>query len=71
MTRRSIKYLVYPYGDVGASQLMRLYGVSPCECIVIDYDRPHTLQGYTQEFLDSLIKLTIRSDGNYELPSAP
>lgn len=66
------KYLVVPGyihskndGDrhfIGASQLMRLYGVKPQQCSVVTED------GSTYGRYKDMIVLRPRYDGNYTLP---
>ena len=51
---------------IGASQLMRLYGVDPRDCIIIDDRRPETYQG--RDNSGGYIHLYPDYHGNYELP---
>jgi hypothetical protein len=70
-TYATIRYLVMP-GEivsatdgsshwVGASTLMRLYGVDPQECVVARADTP------TPSYYAGLTQLRPRIDGNYTL----
>ena len=69
------KYMIHP-GEVVSqfdgeihyiefSQLVKLYGVNPDECILADVRRPETLYGLN---MNDYIHLYPRSDGKYELP---
>lgn len=70
-----IKYAIYPdyvvsksdgqMWYIGAKELMHLYGVNPEECIVIDAH--HNNRGF--KLPKELIKLTVRYNGDYDLPS--
>lgn len=72
-----IKYAIYPGyaqskndGDIhyiGVAQLVKLYQVHISECIIIDSSRPETYEGWTDEFLKSLIHLRPRYDGRYPI----
>jgi len=69
-----IKYIIDPGyvrsksdGDVhyiSAQQLMKLYNVSPAECLINHVDN---WQGYTDDFIGNLIWLRARIDGDYTL----
>lgn len=65
---------------IGAMRLIELYGVNPDECLILNdhyEDRMRILEsndrrgapppGYTWEYIDSLIWLVPRNDGNYTL----
>lgn len=58
-------------GDVhhiAASRLPDLYKVNPAECIFVGMnDEREKLRGYTQEHLNTMIKLSPRNDGDYTL----
>lgn len=62
-------YVTSSDGDhhyISAEKLRELYNLRPDECLLIDeYTPEHKLRGYTQEFLDSLITLGPRPNGNY------
>jgi hypothetical protein len=47
---------------IGARELMRLYGASPAECVVVDFDCPETYRGRN---LDSLMALRPMSGVDY------
>lgn len=50
---------------IGFRQLCDLYGINPAECI---YDDPHNserLRGYKRDYINSLVHLYVRNDGNY------
>jgi len=67
------RYIIHPGtmqsktdGDIhfiSASQLMRLYNVSPNECIIMDRMRPETYIGLN---LKEYVHLYPRYDGNYK-----
>lgn len=74
------KYLVIPgYAYSGGElhlinekMLMELYGVHPDECVCLDVDTAREEnapppKGYTWSYLNSLIKLEVRSDGDYKI----
>ena len=50
---------------IGARELMLLYEVDPRECVVVDYDRPSTFEGLSQEFIDSLMSLRVMTGVDY------
>lgn len=51
---------------VSPHSLMRLYGLHPSQCHFMSTDEDRIwMRGYTQEYLDSLIKLRPREDGRY------
>ena len=52
---------------IGAGQLMRLYGVDPKECIIID--TVGLLRGLETGFYGNMPQLVPRPNGDYRLPS--
>ena len=53
---------------ISSNVVALLYKVNPRECIMVDYSTPeYWHKAYSKEFLDSLIVLKPRSDGNYKL----
>lgn len=48
---------------ITGKELIRLYGVNPRECIIVDYDEIVEMRGNNEMF----IHLYPRSSGNYEL----
>lgn len=48
---------------ISAHQLMRLYGVRPNECLLVDENRPEMLAGIDRS---KYTVLRPRSDGNYQ-----
>lgn len=45
---------------VSAQALIRLYRVNPKECMVIDYRKPETYLGFTDQYINSLMPLGVR-----------
>lgn len=63
-------HVIRPDGDehfISAQQLMSLYRVSPAECIILDPEKE--LRGYDDSYLESLIWLFPKHNGNYKLPT--
>jgi hypothetical protein len=52
---------------VSAEELMRLYSVAPEECVVLRNEGVHGRVGLDNEFLDSLLWLAPRYDGDYHI----
>ena len=52
---------------IDAPTLMRLYNVDPDECVVVHNEGVHGRQGFASEFLDSLLWLAPRYDGDYHI----
>lgn len=69
-----IKYAICPgpirsssdgqWHHIRASDLIKLYGVKPAECLILDWNNPERLRGLD---IDHLIRLCPRLDGNYTL----
>lgn len=51
------------------TDLARLYKVNPAECIFIDVEEDSAveLRGYTPKFIEDLVALGPRNDGDYRL----
>lgn len=56
------KYAIYEDRMVSATQIMRAYGLSIAECILVSLNNPASLRGYNE---DSLIHLRLRPEGDY------
>ena len=52
---------------VSAEELMRLYSVDPKECVVMTNRGVHGRQGMPNDFLDRLLWLAPRYDGDYHI----
>lgn len=53
---------------IRSSVVAMLYRVNPKECIMVDYSTPeHWYKSYSRDYLNSLIVLKPRNDGNYNL----
>jgi hypothetical protein len=73
------KYLIIPGyvisksdGDrhyVSGMELIRLYGVDRDECVIVPYGWPKRRGGMSEQYINSLIHLEPRLDGDYSLPS--
>jgi hypothetical protein len=53
---------------ISAERLIQLYGVKLSECVIARDDG--TVPGMSPEMLKSLIQLSPRRDGNYQIPTA-
>ncbi len=52
---------------ISAQQLMQLYSVAPEECVVLHNEGVHGRVGLDNDFLDSLLWLAPRYDGDYHI----